>query len=171
MDGMFSERSRAAVGLGYQGGHRVLVCGGGIAGNTVGLQLLRAGIRTTIVERSPSPRPGGQAVDLIMVVMNQSGMDHLLSSKFKLGADASAAAGPVGRDAGADTDIKMRSEVLTYSRARGLFAGVDLNGAALTQDKDETRLLYGKFIPFGDILDGKVEPTASSRSFLSAVRR
>src|SRR6476620_3473016 len=64
MDGMFSERSRAAVGLGYQGGHRVLVCGGGIAGNTVGLQLLRAGIRTTIVERSPSPRPGGQAVDL-----------------------------------------------------------------------------------------------------------
>ena len=100
-----------------------------------------------------------------MVVMNQSGMDHLLSSKFKLGADASAAAGPVGRDAGADTDIKMRSEVLTYSRARGLFAGVDLNGAALTQDKDETRLLYGKFLPFADILSGKVEPPASSRPF------
>jgi lipid-binding SYLF domain-containing protein len=114
---------------------------------------------------------GGQAVDLIMVVMNQSGMDHLLSSKFKLGADASAAAGPVGRDAGADTDIKMRSEVLTYSRARGLFAGVDLNGAALTQDKDETHLLYGKFIPFSDILNGKVEPTVSSRPFLSAVRK
>src|SRR5581483_9092942 len=114
---------------------------------------------------------GGQAVDLVMVVMNQSGMDHLLSSKFKLGADASAAAGPVGRDAGADTDIKMRSEVLTYSRARGLFAGVDLNGASLTQDKDETRLLYGKFVPFSDILDGKVEPTASSRPFLSAVRK
>jgi lipid-binding SYLF domain-containing protein len=106
-----------------------------------------------------------------MVVMNQSGMDHLLSSKFKLGADASAAAGPIGRDAGADTDIKMRSEVLTYSRARGLFAGVDLNGAALTQDKDETRLLYGKFVPFTDILSGKVEPTASSRPFLSAVRK
>ena len=114
---------------------------------------------------------GGQAVDLVMVVMNQSGMDHLLSSKFKLGADASAAAGPVGRDAGADTDIKMRSEVLTYSRARGLFAGVDLNGAALTQDKDETRLLYGKFIPFSDILSGKVEATATSEPFLSAVRK
>jgi len=114
---------------------------------------------------------GGQAVDLVMVVMNQSGMDHLLSSKFELGADASAAAGPVGRDAGADTDIKMRSEVLTYSRARGLFAGVDLNGAALTQDKDETRLLYGKFVPFGDILAGKVEPTASSEPFLAAVRK
>lgn len=114
---------------------------------------------------------GGQAVDLVMVVMNQQGMDHLLSSKFKLGADASAAAGPVGRDAGADTDIKMRSEVLTYSRARGLFAGVDLSGAALTQDKDETRLLYGKFVPFSEILNGKVEPTASSEPFLSAVRK
>ncbi len=113
---------------------------------------------------------GGQAVDLVMVVMNESGMEHLLSSKFKLGADASAAAGPVGRDAGADTDIKMRAEVLTYSRARGLFAGIDLNGAALTQDKDETRLLYGKFVPFSDILGGKVEPTASSQPFLSAVR-
>jgi lipid-binding SYLF domain-containing protein len=98
-------------------------------------------------------------------------MDHLLSSKFKLGADASAAAGPVGRDAAADTDIKMRAEVLTYSRARGLFAGIDLSGAALTQDKDETRLLYGKFEPFGDILNGKVQPTASSRPFLAAVKK
>jgi lipid-binding SYLF domain-containing protein len=114
---------------------------------------------------------GGQAVDLVMVVMNDSGMDHLLSSKFKLGADASAAAGPVGRDAAADTDIKMRSEVLTYSRARGLFAGIDLSGAALTQDKDETRLLYGKFVPFSDILSGKVDATASSEPFLAAVRK
>jgi len=114
---------------------------------------------------------GGQAIDLVMIVNNQSGMDHLLSSKFKLGADASAAAGPVGRDAGADTDIKMRAEVLTYSRARGLFAGVDLSGAAITQDKDETRLLYGKFVPFADILSGKVAPPASSEPFLAAVRK
>jgi lipid-binding SYLF domain-containing protein len=114
---------------------------------------------------------GGQAIDLVMVVMNDAGMEHLLSSKFKLGADASAAAGPVGRHAGADTDIKMRAEVLTYSRARGLFAGVDLSGAALTQDKDETHLLYGKFVPFSDILRGKVEPTATGRPFLSAVRK
>ena len=114
---------------------------------------------------------GGQAVDLVMVVMNPQGMDHLLSSKFKLGTDASAAAGPVGRDAGADSDIKMKAEVLTYSRARGLFAGIELNGAAVTQDKDETRLLYGKLVPFSDILSGKVEATASSRSFLAAVRR
>jgi lipid-binding SYLF domain-containing protein len=114
---------------------------------------------------------GGQAIDLVMVVQNEEGMNHLLSSKFKLGADASAAAGPVGRDAGADTDIKMKAEVLTYSRARGLFAGIDLNGAAVTQDKDETHLLYGKFVPFSDILSGKVEPPSASRPFLAAVRR
>jgi SH3 domain-containing YSC84-like protein 1 len=114
---------------------------------------------------------GGQAVDLVMVIMNQDGMEHLLSSKFKLGADASAAAGPVGRDAAADTDIKMKSEVLTYSRARGVFAGIDLSGAVVTQDKDETRLLYGKFEPFSDILNGKVRPTANSEAFLSTVRR
>ena len=114
---------------------------------------------------------GGQAVDLVMIVTNDQGMQHLLSSKFKLGADASAAAGPVGRDAAADTDIKMRAEVLTYSRARGLFAGIDLSGSSLTQDKDETRLLYGSFMPFSEILSGKVQPTASSEPFLTAVRR
>lgn len=114
---------------------------------------------------------GGQAVDLVMIVTNDSGMEHLLSSKFKLGADASAAAGPVGRDAAADTDIKMRAEVLTYSRARGLFAGIDLSGAALTQDKDETRVLYGKFVPFSEILNGKETPTANSEPFLAAVKK
>ena len=114
---------------------------------------------------------GGQAVDLVMVVTNEQGMQHLLSSKFKLGADASAAAGPVGRDAAADTDIKMRAEVLTYSRARGLFAGIDLSGAVINQDKDETRILYGNFVPFEDLLRGKVEATASSASFMTAVRK
>lgn len=114
---------------------------------------------------------GGQAIDLVMVVMNEQGMQHLLSSKFKLGADASAAAGPVGRDAAADTDIKMKVEVLTYSRARGIFAGVDLNGSAVTQDKDETHLLYGKFVPFTDILNGKVRPPAETEPFLAAVRK
>ena len=155
---------KIAIGFGGNHGKGVATCrterGGWsapapitIAGGSWGLQL------------------GGQAIDIVMVVTNQSGMEHLLSSKFKLGANASAAAGPVGRDAAADTDIKMRAEVLTYSRARGLFAGIDLNGAALTQDKDETRLLYGKFVPFADILDGKVEPTESSRPFLAAVRK
>ncbi len=114
---------------------------------------------------------GGQAVDLVMIVTNDQGMQHLLSSKFKLGADASAAAGPVGRDAGADTDIKLRAEVLTYSRARGLFAGIDLNGSALTQDKDETRLLYGSLVPFEEILNGKVQATAAAEPLLSAVKK
>jgi SH3 domain-containing YSC84-like protein 1 len=114
---------------------------------------------------------GGQAIDIVMIVTNDQGMQHLLSSKFKLGADASAAAGPVGRDAAADTDIKMNAEVLTYSRARGLFAGIDLSGAAITQDKDETRVLYGSFMPFSEILSGKVHPTAISEPFLAAVRK
>jgi SH3 domain-containing YSC84-like protein 1 len=114
---------------------------------------------------------GGQAVDLVMVVMNQQGMEHLLASKFKIGGDASAAAGPVGRDAGADTDWKMKAEILTYSRARGIFAGVDLNGSAITQDKDETHILYGKFVPFSDILEGKAHPVASVGMFEAAVRK
>lgn len=114
---------------------------------------------------------GGQAIDLVMIVTNDKGMEHLLASKFKLGAEASAAAGPVGRDAGADTDWKMKAEVLTYSRARGLFAGVDLSGAALTQDKDSTRLLYGKMVPFEDILRGKVTPPSGSDAFLSTVKK
>src|ERR1700686_2943853 len=114
---------------------------------------------------------GGQAVDLVMIVMNDQGMQHLLSSHFKVGADASAAAGPVGRDATAGTDVKMRAEILTYSRARGLFAGMDLSGAVINQDKDSTRLLYGKMVPFETILNGKVAPPNGSDSFLAAVRK
>src|ERR1700674_1303886 len=114
---------------------------------------------------------GGQAVDLVMVVTNDQGRQHMLSSKFKLGADASAAAGPVGRDAGANTDWKMKDQLLTYSRERGLFAGIDLSGSVVTQDKDETRILYGKFVPFGDILAGKVRRTAMSHPFLSTVTK
>lgn len=114
---------------------------------------------------------GGQAVDLVMVVTSDQGMQHLLSSKFKLGADASAAAGPVGRDAAADTDVKMRSEVLTYSRARGVFAGIDLSGASITQDKDETRMLFGRMVPFGTILNGHVPAPNGSEPFLAAVRK
>ncbi len=114
---------------------------------------------------------GGQAIDLVMVITNDRGMEHLLSSHFKLGADASAAAGPVGRDAAADTDVKMRAEVLTYSRARGLFAGIDLSGSAISQDKDETRILFGRMVPFEDILRGKVPPPNGSEPFLAVVRR
>jgi SH3 domain-containing YSC84-like protein 1 len=114
---------------------------------------------------------GGQAADIVMIITNDQGMQHLLSSKFKLGAVASAAAGPVGRDAGADTDWKLKAEVLTYSRARGIFAGIDLNGSAITQDKDETRVLYGKFVPFDEILNGKITAPDSSTPFLAAVKK
>ncbi len=100
---------------------------------------------------------GGQAADIVMLVMNDRGMENLLQSKVKLGADASVAAGPVGRHADASTDWKMRAEVLTYSRTRGLFAGISLNGAVLTEHRDDTRDFYGKMVPFRTILTGKVE--------------
>ncbi len=114
---------------------------------------------------------GGQAVDLVMLIMNEQGMRNLLSSKFELGADASAAAGPVGRHAEAATDWKMRAEVLTYSRARGLFAGVSLNGAVVKQDKDDTRDFYGRMVPFRTILTGEIAPPEGSQPLLAAVRK
>jgi SH3 domain-containing YSC84-like protein 1 len=100
---------------------------------------------------------GGQAADIVMLIMNDEGMNNLLESKFKLGADASVAAGPVGRHADASTDWKMRAQVLTYSRARGIFAGISLNGAVLTEHRDDTRDFYGRMIPFRTILRGNIE--------------
>jgi SH3 domain-containing YSC84-like protein 1 len=154
---------KIAIGFGGEHGKGVATCRTGhgwsapapisLTGGSWGLQL------------------GGQAIDIVLVVMNQRGMDDLLSSKFKIGASASAAAGPVGRDAGADTDWKLKAEILTYSRARGAFAGVDLGGAVVSQDKDETRLLYGHMYPFADILNGKVPPAPGSGSFVAAVTK
>jgi SH3 domain-containing YSC84-like protein 1 len=106
-----------------------------------------------------------------MLVMNDQGMAKMLTSKFKIGADASAAAGPVGRHAEADTDWKMRAEILTYSRARGIFAGLTLNGASITQDKDGTRILYGKMIPAAQILKGDAALPEGSHKFMAAVRK
>jgi lipid-binding SYLF domain-containing protein len=114
---------------------------------------------------------GGQAVDLVMLIMNKGGMDNLLSSRFKLGADASAAAGPVGRHASADTDWKMRAEVLTYSRARGLFAGLELSGAVIKQDKDSTREFYGRMVPFKTSLKGEIEAPKAAYPFLSTLAK
>src|SRR3989440_1328477 len=104
---------------------------------------------------------GGQAVDLVMLVMNQRGMENLLNSKFKLGADASVAAGPVGRHAAADTDWKMRAQVLSYSRARGIFAGLELNGAAVKMDRESTLEFYGKMQPFATSLQSVTSPQGS----------
>src|SRR5438552_13896407 len=102
-----------------------------------------------------------------MLIMNQRGMQALLSSHFQLGADASAAAGPVGRHAEGATDWKMRAQVLTYSRARGLFAGISLNGAVISQDKDATRELYGRLVPFKTILTGAAATPQSGESFVA----
>ncbi len=114
---------------------------------------------------------GGQAVDLVMVIMNESGMRNLLSSKFKLGADASVAAGPVGRHAEGATDWKMRAQVLTYSRARGVFAGISLNGAVIRQDRDDTRAFYGRMVPFRTLLTGLMAPPADAQAFLSPLNK
>ena len=113
---------------------------------------------------------GGQAVDLVMVIMNDRGMQALLTNKFKLGADASVAAGPVGRHAEGSTDWKLRAEVLTYSRARGLFAGITFNGAVIKQDEDATGELYGRQVDFKTILTGSVPAPQSAEKFLAAVK-
>jgi lipid-binding SYLF domain-containing protein len=114
---------------------------------------------------------GGQAVDLIMLVMNEKGMRNLLSSKFQVGADASAAAGPVGRHAEGDTDWKMRAQILTYSRARGVFAGVSLNGAVVKQDKSSTREFYGRMVPFRTSLTGEIQSPEGARPLLVSLSK
>jgi lipid-binding SYLF domain-containing protein len=114
---------------------------------------------------------GGQAVDLVMLIMNNDGMRRLLADKFALGADASVAAGPVGRHAEGNTDWTMRAQVLTYSRARGVFAGVSLNGAILRQDKDSTRDFYGHMMTTKAALTGEVDPPAAAHSFLSSLAK
>ena len=114
---------------------------------------------------------GGQAVDLVMLIMNKDGMQHLLSSQFALGADASVAAGPVGRHAEGNTDWKMRAQVLTYSRARGVFAGVSLNGAVIKQDKNSTRDFYGHFVTSKASLTGEVDAPAAANAFLTTLAK
>jgi lipid-binding SYLF domain-containing protein len=113
---------------------------------------------------------GIEGVDLVMVIQNEDGMKHLINSNFELGADASAAAGPVGRHASANTDWKLNTEVLTYSRAKGAFAGLTLTGAAIRRDNDSTEAIYGHEISTRRILGGEVAIPASAHAFLDAVR-
>jgi len=112
---------------------------------------------------------GVEGVDLVMLVMNDQGFQHLLSSKFALTGEGSVAAGPVGRHASAGTDWKMNTEVLTYSRSRGAFAGITLEGAVIQQDDDSTRAIYGKRMMFRKILSGKVSTPESAEAFVKAV--
>ena len=145
---------KVAIGVGGSYGRGVMTCRGGQAfdgpwgapamiileGGSIGLQL------------------GGQATDYVLLVMNDRGADSILSSKVKLGGDASAAAGPKGRTAGASTDIAMRAEILTYSRARGLFAGVSLEGSTLRPDVDADTAVYGQKMEARAIVRGAAVP-------------
>ena len=157
-----------AIGIGGSYGRGVMTCRGGddfkgpwgppsmiaLEGGSVGLQL------------------GGQATDFVLLVMNTRGAEGILTSKVKLGADASAAAGPKGRDAAAATDATMRAEILSYSRARGLFAGVSLEGSTLRPDNDANEKLYGKKLPAKDIvLHHAVPPPASARPLLAVLNK
>ena len=123
-----------------------------VSGGSVGLQI------------------GIEGVDLVMIIQNEKGMQRLLSSDFKVGADASAAAGPVGRHASAGTSWKLDTEILTYSRAKGAFAGVALDGASVRQDVDSTRAIYGKNISTRTVLTGHVAAPPAAQAFLDAVR-
>ena len=113
---------------------------------------------------------GVEGVDLVMIIQNDKGMERLLSSKFQLGADASAAAGPVGRHASADTDWKLNTEILTYSRAKGAFAGLTLSGASIRRDDDSMQAFYGHHVTTDAVLRGNVTAPAAAHSFLAAVR-
>jgi lipid-binding SYLF domain-containing protein len=152
---------KVALGIGGRHGKGVATCRTAtgwsapapisLSGGSIGLQI------------------GGQSVDLVMVVMDQNALVRLLSSKFKIGTDISGRAGPIGPETG-ETDWR-HADVLSYSKSRGAFVGIDLKGAALKQDKDSTVALYGRYIPFASLLAGKVRPPAESHTFLATVRK
>ena len=159
---------KAAIGIGGSYGRGAMTCRSGdtfqgpwsaptmmaLEGGSFGFQL------------------GGQATDFVLLVMNQRGASSILNSKVKLGADASAAAGPKGRDAEADTDVTMRAEVLTYSRARGLFAGISLEGSTLRPDNDANERIYGKKLDAKEIaLHGAVPIPDAARLMISTLNQ
>jgi SH3 domain-containing YSC84-like protein 1 len=123
----------------------------------------------TVTGGSWGAQIGVEGVDLVMLVMNDKGMQQLLNSKFQIGGEASAAAGPVGRHASANTDWKLNTEILTYSRSKGAFIGATLEGAGIAQDDEAIREMYGKDYTPRQILSGQVPAPASARAFLAAV--
>jgi lipid-binding SYLF domain-containing protein len=153
---------KAAIGFGGQYGRGYISCrkeGGGwsapggirVEGGSVGFQI------------------GGSETDLILLVLNDRGADRLLASQFTVGADASIAAGPVGRQAAAQTDVTMRAEILAWSRARGVFAGVSLQGSTLREDSGENKELYGKQLTNREIVTGTVAPPAGAAALMAAL--
>jgi len=157
-----------AVGFGGSYGRGVMTCRSGkefngpwsapsmmaLEGGSFGLQL------------------GGQATDFVLLVMNQRGASSILTSKVKLGGDVAAAAGPKGRSAAASTDVTMRAEILSYSRARGLFAGISLEGSTLRPDNDGNERLYGKGVSAEDIvINSKIHAPASAKLLVSTLNK
>lgn len=154
---------KAAFGFGGQYGQGVVTCRTGhgwsapvfirMAGGSWGLQI------------------GVQGIDLVLVAMNNQGMQELLKSKFKIGAGAAAAAGPVGRQAAANTSINMSATLLSYSRSKGIFAGIDLNGTNVSQNQDDTDSYYGHHYNFKEILSGQVAVPAGAQPFVRTVAK
>ena len=154
---------KAGLGIGGEHGKGVATCKTSqgwsapafftVSGGSVGLQI------------------GAEGVDLVMLIMNDQGMQALLSDKFQVGGDASAAAGPVGRDAQAGTDWKLKASILTYSRSKGAFGGVSLNGSVIHQDKDSAKAFYGQDETSQALLAGQVPPPPDAKGFLNAVAR
>jgi lipid-binding SYLF domain-containing protein len=114
---------------------------------------------------------GGKETDLIMLVMNKSGMDHMLSDKFQIGGEASGAAGPVGRSSSAMTDAEMHAEILSYSRSRGIFGGLDLSGSAVTQDEKSNEELYGKAVTNKELVETHVMTPTDAKPFIHTLDR
>jgi lipid-binding SYLF domain-containing protein len=114
---------------------------------------------------------GGQSTDLVLVAMNQQGLQDMLKNKFKIGGDAAASAGPVGRNAQAGTDWKLNAEFLTYSRSKGLFAGIDLDGTVLSQNEEDTRTMYGANVPYVTVLQGSTATPAAALPFVRTVAK
>lgn len=164
---VFPAVKKFAVGVGGSYGRGVISCRGGetfdgpwsapamfaLEGASIGFQL------------------GGQSTDFVLLVMNERGARSVLGSKIKLGADASAAAGPKGRTAGASTDITMQAEMLTYSRSRGLFAGVSLEGSTLRSDDDATEAVYGKKLSARDVVLGTLEVPKDAKPLIDLLNR
>ena len=157
-----------AIGIGGSYGRGVMTCRSGrgfngpwsapsmmaLEGGSIGFQL------------------GGQATDFVLLVMNPRGANSILTNQVKLGGDMAAAAGPKGRDAAVSTDVSLRAEILSYSRSRGLFAGISLEGSTLRPDNDGNERLYGKGVSAQDIvINSKIRPPASAKSLLSTLNR
>ena len=150
---VFPSLIKAGIGIGGQRGHGVLSVRDKKSGGWSSPAFL------TITGGSIGAQFGVQAIDLVLVINNQRGLEQLVKNQFKVGADAGVAAGPVGRDASASTDIQMRAQILSYSRSRGLFAGVTLNGSTINQDRDANERYYGTAYRTGQIVfDGMGTP-------------